>query len=161
MPGQQAPPSCSISIFFAAEYQPKTILELGTNIGISSAYLAAAGGSVTTLEASAARLALAKELHRKLGLRNVSYVQGLFTDTLQLTLESLPPIDLAFIDGHHLYQPTLDYFAAIREHAARDCLFVFDDVRWSDGMKRAWAELKPQFEVTAEAGGMGIAIRAH
>jgi predicted O-methyltransferase YrrM len=142
----------------AAEYKAATIIELGTNLGISAAYLAAAGGCVTTLEGSAYRLRIAKQMHERLGLSNISYVEGLFSETLPRTLTQMPPIDLAFIDGHHEYQPTLDYFTAIRSHASETSLFVFDDIRWSDEMKTAWAELKGNFSVVTEAGGMGVAL---
>lgn len=142
------------------EFQPQTVLELGTNVGISSSYLAAAGGKVTTLEASKYRLDHARKLHSDLGLKNVEYVQGEFADTLADAVRRLAPVDLAFIDGHHKYEPTIRYFEAIREGASPDCVFVFDDIRHSPEMERAWAELKPLFRVTAECKGMGIGMRA-
>jgi predicted O-methyltransferase YrrM len=143
----------------AAEYRPKSIIELGTNVGISSAYLAAAGGHVTTLDVSRYRLRLAERLHRETGL-SIDRVQGYFTDTLDDTLADIAPVDMAFIDGHHQYQPTLDYFEAIAAKASPGCVFLFDDIRWSGGMKKAWAKLKsdPRFETVADLGGMGIGI---
>jgi predicted O-methyltransferase YrrM len=146
----------------AAEYRPENVLELGTNVGISSAYLAAAGCRVTTLEASPYRLRLAKGLHGRLGLQ-LEYVQGLFTDTLAKTLAALPPVQMAFVDGHHQYEPTLRYFEAIAEKAAPNCVFIFDDIRWSDGMRRAWKELKanPDFQTVADLGDMGVAITSN
>ena len=77
---------------FIREFRPQLVVELGTNVGISAAYQAAAlnenanGGRLVTLEASPYRLRLAKSLHAKLGLENISYVQGLFSDTLQSAL---------------------------------------------------------------------------
>jgi predicted O-methyltransferase YrrM len=143
----------------ANEYRPGTILELGTNVGISSAYLAASGSNVITLDASSYRQRLAKSLHEKLGL-DVDYVEGLFTDTLGATLDRMAPVRMAFIDGHHQYQPTLDYFEAIAAKAAPGCVFVFDDIRWSSGMKRAWRELRrdPRFDAVSDLGGMGVGV---
>jgi len=114
---------------------------------------------VTTLEASPYRLRLAKANHERLALQ-LDYVQGLFSDTLDETLERLPPVDLAFVDGHHQYEPTLRYFEQIAAKAAPGCIFVFDDIRWSDGMRRAWRELKakPVFEAVADLGDMGVAV---
>jgi predicted O-methyltransferase YrrM len=128
--------------------QPLHVIELGTNVGISSAYIAAAlkangqNGRMTTLDASPYRQHLAREIHRNLGIDNISYVRGLFTDTLTSTLADIGSIDFAFIDGHHQYQPTLDYFETILPYSTPDSVFVFDDIRWSDGMKKAWSQIQ-------------------
>jgi predicted O-methyltransferase YrrM len=145
----------------ADEYQPKTTIELGTNVGISSAYLAAGGAHVTTFDVSPYRQRLARSLHKSLRLQ-VRYEEGLFSDALEKALVRLPPVEMAFIDGHHQYQPTLDYFQMIAENARPGCIFIFDDIRWSAGMRRAWADLRrsPRFKQVADLGGMGVAILA-
>jgi predicted O-methyltransferase YrrM len=145
----------------AAEYKLATILELGTNIGLSSAYLASSGGKVTTLESSPYRIRIAQNLHRSLGLQ-VETVQGLFSETLIGTLDRLGTVDMAFIDGHHQFQPTLDYFEAILAHTRKGSIIVFDDIRWSKGMKRAWKLLRkrPEFGEVADLGGVGVGIIA-
>ena len=105
--------------------------------------------------------AVAKRIHEALGLTRIDYVSGLFSDTLSETLQRLGPIDLAFIDGHHQYQPTLDYFQAILPFATDDCVFVFDDIRWSDGMERAWSELQrdDRFGLVVDVGSVGVCAR--
>ena len=148
------------------EFKPLVALELGTNIGISSAYQAGAlqlngNGWLVTLESSPYRLRLARRLHEKLGLTdNISYKMGLFADTLEQLLKELEPIDYAFIDGHHLYQPTLDYFNTILNYAADQAVFVFDDISWSTEMKQAWGELKQDLRVivAADFGSMGVCV---
>lgn len=127
--------------------KPETVLELGTNTGISSAFIAMAlkrngKGKIVTLDSSPYRQRIAKNVHQSLGLEKVNYVNGLFVDTLDGVLEGMRTVDLAFIDGHHQYQPTLDYFAQIMPFTTSDSVFVFDDIIWSDGMKRAWAEIQ-------------------
>lgn len=127
---------------------PQNILELGTNVGISSAYMAAAlkvnksNGKVITLDASPYRQHIAKKVHCNIGVDNISYVKGLFSETLSDSLKSAKTIDLAFVDGHHQYQPTLDYFEQILQFSNSNTVFVFDDIRWSDGMRKAWAEIQ-------------------
>lgn len=161
------PPKPSLLMYLLVrEFQPSQLIELGTNLGISSAYQAAAlaanrKGHITTLEASPYRIGVAQDVHRRLGLENVTYVQGLFGDTLDATLQKLPPIDFAFIDGHHQYQPTLDYTNSILARAAPAAVLVYDDIRWSDGMKRAWRELKsdPRFQFVLDLFGIGICVR--
>lgn len=151
--------SANVLYSLAAEYRPKTIIELGTNVGISAAYLAAAGGRVTTLDVSRYRLRLAERLHHALEL-NVDRIEGYFTETLEPALKQIAPVEMAFIDGHHQYSPTLDYFEAIASEAAPGCVFLFDDIRWSSGMRRAWAELRrdSRFETVVDLGGMGIGV---
>jgi predicted O-methyltransferase YrrM len=152
------------------EMAPSRVIELGTNVGISGAYVAAALadgaggldgsiGTLTTLEASPARSVIAKRMHEALGLRNVQYVVGLFDQTLESALVG-NPVDFVFIDGHHQYEPTLDYFDRIWKHAADGAIFVFDDIRWSRGMERAWRLLQsdPRLNVVVDLCNLGIAI---
>ena len=150
------------------EFKPQLVVELGTNVGISAAYQAAAlndnanGGRLVTLEASPYRLRLARSLHATLGLENVSYVQGLFSETLEAALAEHGQVDLAYIDGHHQYQPTLDYFDALWRSSRDAAIFVFDDIRWSEGMLRAWTRLRadPRLDLTVDLGSMGLGCRA-
>ena len=163
----KSPRDCLLLYSVVRAFEPRTVIELGTNIGISGAYIARAlkdsgkGGRLTTLEGSPYRSRLAKELHTKLDIGNVSYRQGLFTDTLQSTLNEMPPIDVAFIDGHHQYEPTLQYFDLIARHSSPDCVFIFDDIGWSDGMKKAWLELRadPRLPVSITFAGLGVALK--
>ena len=149
--------------------KPQRVIELGTNVGLSSAYIMAAldvngqNGTLTTLDSSLYRQKLAKEVHSNLGLNNVTYVGGLFADTLRGTLNKLGSIDFAFIDGHHQYKPTLDYFGEIFRFSTVDAVFVFDDIRWSDGMKKAWSELQDdgRLGLLVDLYSVGICVRAH
>lgn len=144
------------------QFAPTTAIELGTNLGISSAYIARAiaNGELTTFEASSNRLRIARKLHHSLDVKNVRYVEGLFSDTLAMELDSLPPIEFAFIDGHHQYQPTLDYLRLILSHSAPGAVFVFDDIRWSSGMRRAWRVLKAdnRFSTVVDFNLFGVCV---
>lgn len=153
---------CELLAEIARLQRTETALELGTNLGISSAYLASAvqesGGTVTTMEGSESRLTLAREFHQSLGLNNIRYVKGRFQTTLPDTLKTLPPIDLVFIDGHHQHRPTVNYFNQISPYLSTSALVIFDDVRWSKGMASAWRELQadPRFAFTIQIGGIGF-----
>jgi predicted O-methyltransferase YrrM len=128
--------------------RPLSVLELGTNVGISTAYMAAAlqecgqGGDVVTLDSSPYRQALARRMHQELALDRISYVTGLFDETLDGALKEMGTVDFAFIDGHHQYQPTLDYMEKILCFCAPGAVLVFDDISWSDGMKEAWSLIR-------------------
>mgnify|MGYP001567656382 CR=1 FL=1 len=163
------PPEPALVLYLLVRaIKPKTVIELGTNVGISSSFIAAAlqqngeNGRLVTLESSPYRLKVAREVHRNLGLDNVTYVQGLFADTLDDTLSRMGSVDLAFIDGHHLYKPTLDYYEQIFPAAAPDGVFVFDDIRWSEGMVRAWSEIKADQRIglAVDLDHVGICVKA-
>ena len=164
------PPNPALMLFqMIRELNPKTVLELGTNVGISSAYILAAlaqngiGGTLTTLDVSPYRLRLAKEFHERLALQNIVYVEGLFEDTLQVQLSGIDSVDLAFIDGHHQYQPTLDYFAQIFEKSSANAVFVFDHIRCSPGMRKAWMALQAdeRLGMVVDLWSVGIGVRRH
>ena len=145
--------------------RPRMCLELGTNIGISSAYLAAGmreTGSerLITLEASPVRANLARRFHLDMGLSELDCRVGLFADTLMPALESLGSTQLVFIDGHHQYEPTLNYWNLIAPFCSAGAVVVFDDTRWSEGMLRAWDELKrdKRFSGVVDLGWMGVCI---
>jgi predicted O-methyltransferase YrrM len=147
------------------QLRPQTCLELGTNIGISSAYLAAGmraagGGKLITLEASPVRAYLARKLHADLGLPTLDCRLGLFDDTLAPSLESLRSTNLVFIDGHHQYEPTLRYWNLIAPFCSPGSVVVFDDTRWSAGMIQAWDELKrdERFSSVVDLGWLGLCV---
>jgi predicted O-methyltransferase YrrM len=156
-----APPTTLQFIFsLCREYQPSSVIELGTNVGISSSYIASAmsGGILATLEASSYRLRVARSIHQELGINRIKYTQGLFAHTLEAVLNEIDPIDMAFIDGHHQFQPTLDYFDAIWRRSNEGSVFIFDDIRWSAGMKQAWKVLRADRRMTIAIDLRRIAV---
>lgn len=142
-------------------------IELGTNIGISSSYIAAAMSAagpdweLHTIDTSPYRIGLAKEMHASLGLLSIRYHAGLFYDVLPSLVSTIGKrIDLAFIDGQHQYQPTLDFFNLIHPYSTSNALFIFDDIEWSEGMANAWAKIQSDKRVLFSTGisGVGFAL---
>jgi predicted O-methyltransferase YrrM len=130
------------------ETKPEKCLELGTCLGVSSAYQAAAlqlngHGSLVTLEKSEVRVSKALQHVDKLGLANVKALPGLFSDTLPSVLSTHTPVEFAFIDGHHDGHATIEYFRQIAPHTvAGRSILIFDDIDWSTDMKQAWQTIK-------------------
>jgi predicted O-methyltransferase YrrM len=136
------------------QYRPAVCLELGTALGISTAYQAAAlqlnhHGRILTLEGSESSASLARENFGKLGLEGVEVVLGRFQDTLQDVLDQNGPIDYVFMDGHHDESATLGYFREIYPHLAESATLVLDDISWSSGMRRAWDAIRKDNHVKA------------
>lgn len=122
-------------------YQPASILELGTSLGITSAYLASANpaGRLTTLEGAHEIALRASANLASIGLQNVKVIEGNFDNTLPGFLDTAGMIDLAFIDGNHRKEPTLRYFDWLLAHRGNESMLIFDDIHWSREMEEAWS----------------------
>ena len=132
-------------------YRPETVLELGTSLGISSAYMAAAAptAKVITVEGASSVAKAAKDHHRLLQLNNIDLRTGNFDDLLPLVLQELNTVDLAFIDGNHRYGPTKKYFEQIFTKVSSRSILIFDDIHWSIEMENAWKFIKEHEAVKA------------
>jgi predicted O-methyltransferase YrrM len=148
-----------------AYYKPKYMLELGTSLGVSGSYQALGALQnnpsiqFISLEGSEAIANVARENFARLGLaKNIQVGVGNFDETLPLYLKQLPQLDYVFFDGNHRYQPTINYFNQCLPLAHDGTLFIFDDIRWSDEMEKAWEEIKqhPQVTVTVDLFFMGL-----
>jgi predicted O-methyltransferase YrrM len=131
-------------------YQPKNIVELGTSLGITTAYLASGNNTaqIITMEGSSAIASVAKENIKKLFLQNIQLVQGNFDETLTPTINSINKIDLAFLDGNHRYLPTIQYFNTLLPKLHKESIVILDDIHWSKEMEQAWEEIKHHNAVT-------------
>ncbi|MEM1245096.1 MAG: class I SAM-dependent methyltransferase [Acidobacteriota bacterium] len=137
----------------------RTVVELGTCLGLSASYVATAGAQrVVTLEGAEPLAALAAEHFLELGLDTIEVVEGPFQATFARVLERSPPIDLLFVDGHHDEEATVRYFEQARFVLAPDALVVFDDIDWSDGMRRAWRAVTEAegVEASVALGDLGV-----
>lgn len=145
------------------EFNPQTCMELGTCLGISASYQAAAlklngSGYLVTLEGSESLIYLANINFNYLDLDNVIVVGGRFQDTLEDTLKKQKPLNYVFIDGHHDKQATLIYFEQIFPYLSEVAILVFDDIRWSEGMKRAWETIITDERISASVNLKQIGI---
>lgn len=123
--------------------KPLSIIELGTCVGASTAYIAKASPNslVHTFEGCSVKSQVAESLFEKLQITNVNQHIGRFSDTLPPVISSLEKIDFAFIDGNHHYKPTLEYFNKLLNKSDQNTCMVFHDIHWSQGMEKAWHEI--------------------
>ncbi len=128
----------------ADHYQSQTILELGTSLGITTAYLASASqqAKVVTMEGASAVAEVAAGNFEKLGLTKIQITQGNFDETLLPTLQALKQIDLVYVDGNHREEPTVRYFQQIMSFTTENSILIFDDILWSKEMEQAWETIK-------------------
>jgi len=131
--------------------QPETILELGTSLGITTAYFAKAlpKSAIVTMEGCPETARLAKKNFSELGLNNASVVVGNIDHTLPDFLKKQSrKVGLAFFDANHRYEPTVRYFEDALPYVDENSVFIFDDIYWSQEMTAAWKEIKAHPEVT-------------
>lgn len=131
-------------------YQYAGIIELGTSLGLTSAYLASANknGRLVTIEGSPEIASVAKTNFDQLGIKNIELLTGNFDDLMQPVLEKSMAPDFIFFDGNHRLEPTLRYFEQSIPFAKNDTVFVFDDIHWSAEMEDAWEKIKSHHAVT-------------
>lgn len=140
--------------------RPRTVAELGTCFGVGAAHIALAlardgGGSVTTVEGSPGRQAVARSELEAAGITGVTYVTGMFDDRLSV----LDGAELVFIDGNHYLEPTSRYVDEAVSRGARSLTIVLDDVAdYSAEMDDAWGRLRGdrRFAFSGFASGIGV-----
>lgn len=124
-------------------FQSITILEMGTSLGISTAYLAKANSNATvyTIEGCANIANQAKSTFQILNLQNIVLLNMPFDEGLQQIYKNCPSFDFIFIDGHHQYDATLAYFEQCLKNIHNNTVIVLDDIHWSEQMEVAWQQI--------------------
>jgi predicted O-methyltransferase YrrM len=133
----------------ARYYAPSYVVELGTSLGMSTAFfsLACPDAVVYTIEGNPAVANKAQSNFDRWECSNIQLTIQHFDKALPSLLEGLPRVDLAFLDGHHQEEPTLRYFELLLTKKQPDSIFIVDDIYWSPGMKAAWQAIKQHPEV--------------
>lgn len=138
-------------IYRLAHHHPaQKIIELGTCLGITTAYLARANeeANVVTMEGCPETADVAYQNFVSLELTNIELQVGNFNELLPKEVEASDRLDFVYIDGNHTKEATLNYFNLCLPKIHEGTLLVFDDIYWSKGMKEAWEEIKAHAQVT-------------
>lgn len=139
-------------------FKPKTMVELGTSLGITTMYQAfgSTNGQMHSIEGCPTTAIVAKniikdfkidevEIHKA---KNIKVHTGVFENVLPKILEEIKQLDYIFIDGNHKKEPTINYFEMCLPYINNESIMVFHDIRWSEGMAAAWAEIQAHERVT-------------
>lgn len=142
-------------------FQPATILELGTSLGLTTLYMAKAKpeAHLITFEGCPETARKAQQHFSRQNVSNIEMVLGNIDETLPNRLAALDsPIDFAYFDANHRYEPTVRYFEQCLPHAQNGSVFIFDDIYWSEEMTQAWEYIKahPQVTVTVDLFWVGL-----
>jgi predicted O-methyltransferase YrrM len=146
-------------------FEPDTILEIGTSLGLSTAALALGSKSIgnnakiTTLEGCPETSSIAKIQLQKFNMNNIEFVVTEFgtylekqnasriTGMEQFSLNT-EHLALIYFDGNHQKKATLDYFDLLLPTIRNNTVWIFDDIHWSPQMDEAWEIIKKHPKVT-------------
>ncbi len=136
---------CRLLYQIVRYFKPSNILELGTSLGISSLYLAAAApqAHITSIDADINTLNLAIQ-HTYDWADNIRYINATFEAGMDALLNADMTMDMIIVDGAHhsrLQQYLLPYYKSL-SHAKT--IWVIDDIYWSKDMTLWWHDLKSQ-----------------
>ncbi|TDE17403.1 O-methyltransferase [Dyadobacter psychrotolerans] len=142
-------------------FQPKTIVELGTSLGLTTLYMARAKADarIISFEGCPQTAGVARKNFNLSAAENIEVVVGNIDQTLPEQLKKLSTtIDFAYFDANHRYEPTVRYFEDCLPYASNDSVFIFDDIYWSDEMTKAWEQIKlhPQVTLTVDLFWIGL-----
>lgn len=133
-----------------AYYKWEHIVEMGTSLGVTTAYLSLPDSvkNVYTIEGAGAISDISCSFFETAGLNKIISFTGRFEQVLPDLLKRIPRLDMVFIDGNHRKNPTLDYWKLIVPHLHLNSCVVFDDIHWSREMEEAWEIIQNQPQVT-------------
>lgn len=141
-------------------FQPESILEIGTSLGLATYALALGNPKavVTTLEGCPET---ANQCQLQLQKFNINTVKSIVTEfsTYFKTINHQPEtINLIYFDGNHSKKATLNYFESLLPTITNDCVWIFDDIHWSTEMEEAWESIKnhPKVKVTIDTFQWGF-----
>jgi len=145
-------------------FQPATILEIGTSLGLATSALALGNTSakVITLEGCPQTANQGQLQLEKFNLDNVNAVTTEFEsylENIQLNLKTeTENFDLIYFDGNHSKKATLAYFDLLLPTITNDTTWIFDDIHWSPEMEEAWEIIKnhPKVKVTIDTFQWGF-----
>lgn len=129
------------------------IVELGTSLGITTAYLAAmdSKNKVVSYEGCEAVANVAKDNWKSLNIKNIECRVGEITaDSLQMAVDRMSEqVDVAFIDANHTYASTCKYFDVLAGKVHEKSVIVVDDIHHSKEMEQAWKAICADARVTS------------
>ncbi len=141
-------------------FQPKSILEIGTSLGLATSALALGNpkAKLTTLEGCPETSKIAKEQFQQFNFNTIESITSQFESFLNADNLYLKNYNLIYFDGNHSKEATLAYFEQLLPTINNETLWIFDDIHWSSAMEEAWEQIKehPKVRVTIDTFQWGL-----
>lgn len=131
-------------------FQPESILEIGTSLGLATSALALGNPDtkITTLEGCKNTLHQCQSQLQKFNINNVDCVNTEFSSFLNNQQPTTNNRQLIYFDGNHSKTATLTYFELLLPSVTNETVWIFDDIHWSADMEEAWEIIKNHPKVT-------------
>lgn len=143
-------------------FQPKSILEIGTSLGLATSALSLGNknAEIITLEGcpNTQKQSQVQLQEQNSNFQNIEFVNTEFSSYFKTLHLSSITHNLIYFDGNHSKKATLDYFEALLPTISNDSVWIFDDIHWSADMEEAWEIIKnhPKVSVTIDTFQWGI-----
>ncbi len=145
-------------------FQPETILELGTSLGLATAAISLGSrnletkATITSLEGCPNTIKIAKKQLQSFHINNVDCIATEFEVYLNSIELQTINYQLIYFDGNHSKKATLKYFEHLLPTIQNDTVWIFDDIHWSAEMEEAWEAIKnhPKVKVTIDTYQWGL-----
>lgn len=138
----------------------ETCVELGTSLGVASAYIASASNvrNIYSLEGNEALVVKAKQLFARLNQDKVKVIPGNIDIELPLLLSQIKSVDMAIIDANHTKKALLHYYQLLQPKMTASGIIFIDDIRWSNEMYAGWKALilKQEVRLSMEFANFGL-----
>jgi len=150
-------------------FQPESILEIGTSLGLATAALylgntsRSRGTKIITLEGcpntlNQCQLQFQSQFQNSTyNIENIDFINTEFSSYLE-TVTGNCDWKLILFDGNHSKKATLEYFDLLLPTISNESVWIFDDIHWSTDMEEAWELIKnhPKVTVTIDTFQWGI-----
>lgn len=141
-------------------FQPDSVLEIGTSLGLATAALALGNpkAKIITLEGCPETAQQCQLQLQKFNIKNVELVITEFSTYFKTYNLQLTTYNLIYFDGNHSKKATLEYFELLLPTITNDSVWIFDDIHWSKDMEEAWETIKkhPKVTVTIDTFQWGL-----
>ena len=141
-------------------FQPSTILEIGTSLGLATSALALGNpkAKVVTIEGCPNTANVAQNQLAEFDCKNVENIISEFESFLISENIQATNYNLIYFDGNHSKKATLAYFDLLLPTIDNDSVWIFDDIHWSPEMEEAWKIIKshPKVKVTIDTFQWGF-----
>jgi predicted O-methyltransferase YrrM len=131
-------------------FQPNTILEIGTSLGLATSALSLGNpkAAIVTLEGCPQTAKQAQLQFQKFSCNNVELIVTEFKSYLEICNLQSAIYNLIYFDGNHSKKATLEYFELLLPTISNETVWIFDDIHWSAEMEEAWEIIKKHPKVT-------------